>query len=118
MTEVSCYNGLGQRLIEFESAVCRVEDEIDNGNTDWSKALSGMETAKLELESMFCCVALMEIATDKLDMDRFKQLTRRAERALMSRNDSRSIHGMISGEQVTADGPEEKALLEKYEQLS
>jgi len=115
MTEATCYYGLGQRLIEFESAVCRVEDEIDNGNTDWSKVLTGIETAKLELESMFCCVALMEIATDKLDMDRFKQLTRRAERALLSKYDSRSIHGLISGDQVTPNEPEEKAMLHKYQ---
>ena len=39
----------------------------------------------------FSAVALLEIATDKLDTDRFKQLKRRTERALMTRYNSRII---------------------------
>ena len=95
MSEASCYYGLGQRLMEFESAVCRMEEAVQEGETDWAKLLSSLETARVELENMFTAVALLEIATDKLDMDRFKQLTRRAERALMTRYDSRSIHDFI-----------------------
>ena len=93
----SCYYGLGQRLMEFESAVCRMEEAVQEGETDWAKLLSSLENARVELENMFTAVALLEIATDKLDMDRFKQLTRRAERALMTRYNSRSIHAFIIG---------------------
>ena len=94
MSEASCYYGLGQ------SAVCRMEEAVQEGETDWAKLLSSLENARVEnawveLENMFTAVALLEIATDKLDMDRFKQLTRRAERALMTRYDSRSIHDFI-----------------------
>ena len=56
MTEASCYYGLGQRLMEFESAVCRMEESIENGEKDWEKLLTNLETARVELENMFTCV--------------------------------------------------------------
>ena len=31
LTEAHCYYGLGQRLMEFESAVCRMEADIEAG---------------------------------------------------------------------------------------
>ena len=74
-----------------------MEEAVQEGETDWAKLLSSLENARVELENMFTAVALLEIATDKLDMDRFKQLTRRAERALMTRYNSRSIHAFIIG---------------------
>ena len=114
MSEASCYYGLGQRLMEFESAVCRMEEAVQEGETDWAKLLSSLENARVELENMFTAVALLEIATDKLDMDRFKQLTRRAERALMTRYDSRSIHDFIISDSVkTAEG-DDKVILDRY----
>ena len=98
--------------MEFESAVCRMEEAVQEG--DWAKLLSSLENARVELENMFTAVALLEIATDKLDMDRFKQLTRRAERALMTRYDSRSIHDFIISDSVkTAEG-DDKVILDRY----
>ena len=72
-----------------------MEESVEKGETDWAKLLSALEVARLELENVFASVALLEIATDRLDMDRFKQLTRRAERALLTRYDSKSIHQFI-----------------------
>jgi hypothetical protein len=34
-----------------------------------------LEEARLELESVWSCVNLLNIVTDKLDMDRFTQVT-------------------------------------------
>ena len=82
--------------MEFESAVCRMEESIENGEKDWEKLLTNLETARVELENMFTCVALLEIATDKLDMDRFKQLKLRSEQALLTRYDSKTIHDFIT----------------------
>ena len=53
MSEASCYYGLGQRLMEFESAVCRMEEAVQEGETDWAKLLSSLENARVELENMF-----------------------------------------------------------------
>ena len=79
-----------------------MEDSVETGGTDWSNLLGSLEVARLELENMFASVALLEIATDKLDMDRFKQLTRRAERALLTRYDSKIIHQFITSDAVQA----------------
>ena len=108
MSEASCYYGLGQ------SAVCRMEEAVQEGETDWAKLLSSLENARVELENMFTAVALLEIATDKLDMDRFKQLTRRAERALMTRYDSRSIHDFIISDSVKTVEGDDKVILDRY----
>ena len=59
-----------------------MEEAVQEGETDWAKLLSSLENARVELENMFTAVALLEIATDKLDMDRFN---------------SRSIHAFIIG---------------------
>ena len=112
--EASCYFGLGQRLMEFESAVCRVEERIEAGETDWEKILSGLEREKLECEYLFSLVSLLQIVTDKLDMDRFKQLTRRAERALLTKYDSRTVHNFITGDWIKTVQGEDKTLLERF----
>ena len=79
-----------------------MEDSLEAGETDWAKLLGSLEAERLELENVFASVALLEIATDKLDMDRFKQLTRRAERALLTRYDSKSVHQFITSDSVKA----------------
>ena len=86
----------------------RMEDSVEAGETDWSKLLGSLEVARLELENIFASVALLEIATDRLDMDRFKQLTRRAERALLTRYDSKSIHQFITSDSVQASDSEDQ----------
>ena len=47
MSEASCYYGLGQ------SAVCRMEEAVQEGETDWAKLFSSLENARVELENMF-----------------------------------------------------------------
>ena len=74
-----------------------MEESVEAGETDWAKLLGSLEVARLELENIFASVALLEIATDRLDMDRFKQLTRRAERALLTRYDSKSDYAETRG---------------------
>ena len=81
---------------------------MEAGETDWTKLLGSLEVARLELENIFASVALLEIATDRLDMDRFKQLTRRAERALLTRYDSKSIHQFITSDSVQASDSEDQ----------
>ena len=114
ITESSCYFALGQRLMEFESAVCRVEERLEAGETEWENILLGLEKEKLECEYMFSLVCLLEIVTDKLDMDRFKQLTRRAERALLTKYDSRTVHQFVTSDWVKTVGGEDKTLLERF----
>jgi len=81
ITEAHCYYGLGQRLMEFESAVCKLESSIEEGVKDWELLLKEIESERLELENMWAIVSLLKIVTDKLDMDRFVQLEKRTERA-------------------------------------
>jgi len=100
--------------VEFESAVCRMEESIENGEKDWEKLLTNLETARVELENMFTCVALLEIATDKLDMDRFKQLKLRSERALLTRYDSKTIHDFITSDWVKTVQGEDQVILDRY----
>ena len=100
--------------MEFESAVCRMEESIENGEKDWEKLLTNLETARVELENMFTCVALLEIATDKLDMDRFKQLKLRSERALLTRYDSKTIHDFITSDWVKTVQGEDQVILDRY----
>lgn len=114
ITESSCYYALGQRLMEFESAVCRMEEKIEAGETEWENVLLGLEREKLECEYLFSLVSLLEIVTDKLDMDRFKQLTRRAERALLTKYDSRTVHDFITGDWVKTVQAEDKTLLDRF----
>jgi len=114
MSEAHCYYGLGQRLMEFESAVCRVEASIEEGEKDWEELVKQMEEERLELESVWACVSLLNITTDKLDMDRFLQLEKRAERALLTRYDSRTIHGFISGDWVGTVRGEDKIVLDRF----
>ena len=91
-----------------------MEESVEKGETDWAKLLSALEVARLELENIFASVALLEIATDRLDMDRFKQLTRRAERALLTRYDSRSIYQFITSDSVKAAEAEDQVILDRY----
>ena len=85
-----------------------MEESVEAGETDWAKLLGSLEVARLELENIFASVALLEIATDRLDMDRFKQLTRRAERALLTRYDSKSVHQFITSDAVQAADAEDQ----------
>jgi len=114
VSEAHCYYGLGQRLMEFESAVCRMEASIEEGEKDWETLLKQVEVARLELESMWAMVSLLKISTDKLDMDRFTQLERRAERAFLTRYDSRTIHEFVTGDSVATTEGEDKRVLERF----
>jgi len=114
MTEANCYYGLGQRLMEFESAVCRMEASIEAGEKDWEVLLKQMEGERVELENIWATVSLLNIATDKLDMDRFMQLEKRAERALLTRYDSRTIHGFVTGDWVGTVGGEDRRVLDRF----
>jgi len=114
VSEAHCYYGLGQRLMEFESAVCRMEASIEEGEKNWETLLKQIEVARLELESMWAMVSLLKISTDKLDMDRFTQLERRAERAFLTRYDSRTIHEFVTGDSVATMEGEDKRVLERF----
>jgi len=100
--------------MEFESSVCRLEATIEGGEKDWEVLLKKMEGERLELENMWAIVHLLNIATDKLDMDRFTQLNKRAERAFLTRYDSRTIHGFVTGETVGDVVGEDKRVLERF----
>jgi len=114
VTESHCYYGLGQRLMEFESAVCRMEASIDEGTKEWNTLLTSIEYQRLELENMLAIVSLLKITTDKLDLDRFMQLEKRAERAFLTRYDSRAIHEFVTGDWVSNVEGEDKRVLERF----
>jgi len=114
LTESHCYYGLGQRLMEFESAVCRMEASIEEGEKNWEVLLTQIEVARLELENMWAMISLLKITTDKLDMDRFTGLERRAERAILTRYDSRTIHEFVTGDMVATVDGEDKRVLERF----
>jgi len=114
LTESHCYYGLGQRLMEFESAVCRMEASIEEGEKNWEVLLTQIEVARLELENMWAMISLLKITTDKLDMDRFTGLERRAERAILTRYDSRTIHEFVTGDKVATVDGEDKRVLERF----
>jgi len=100
--------------MEFESAVCRMEASIEEGEKQLGVLLEQLEVARVELDSMWAMVSLMKIATDKLDMDRFIQLEKRAERALLTRYDSRTIHEFVTGESVSTVSGEDQRILERF----
>jgi len=114
ITEAHCYYGLGQRLMEFESAVCKLESSIEEGVKDWELLLKEIESERLELENMWAIVSLLKIVTDKLDMDRFVQLEKRTERAFLTRYDSRTIHDFVTSENINVIDDEDKTLLERF----
>lgn len=114
VNESHCYYGLGQRLMEFESAVCRMEASIEEGEKEWEMLLTKMEVERLELENIWAIVSLLKITTDKLDMDRFVTLEKRAERAFLTRYDSRTIHDFVTGDWVGTVEGEDKRVLERY----
>jgi len=113
ITESHCYYGLGQVLMEFESQVSRVEDMIENGETDWTVLRTELEKSGLALESVLSSVNMLNIVTDQLDMDRFTTLLRRAERAFLSRFDSRTIHTFLTGDKVSNVEGEDARVLER-----
>jgi hypothetical protein len=41
---------------------------------DWEQLMLGLEESRLELESVWSSVNLLNIVTDKLEMDRFAQV--------------------------------------------
>lgn len=108
VTQENCYYGLGKVLLEFESAVCQLEQSIEDGEQDLSAMLARLEPAKLQLETVWNSVQILHITTDGLDKDRFVTLHRRAERAFLTRLDSRVIYDFLTN--VTATGEEERIL--------
>jgi len=100
--------------MEFESAVCRMEASIEEGEKNWEVLLTQIEVARLELENMWAMISLLKITTDKLDMDRFTGLERRAERAILTRYDSRTIHEFVTGDKVATVDGEDKRVLERF----
>ena len=89
--------------MEYESAVCSMEvtfdlirfhiisfdytfqDKMEAGERDWAALMETIEAPFLAMESAWNTVNLLNITTDKLDMDRFQQLMRWADRALLTR---------------------------------
>lgn len=114
LTEANCYYGLGKALIQYESAVLKMEDDITKGEKDWEKLLVGLEESRVLLESVWNTVNLLNIVTDKLDMDRFTTLSKRAERAFLSRYDSRTIFGFLQSDAVENVQGEDLTLLKRY----
>ncbi|XP_023323332.1 probable cytosolic oligopeptidase A [Eurytemora carolleeae] len=115
VSEANCYYGLGKALMTYESTVCRMEEQVKAGEKDWEKLLRGLEESRVELESVWNSVNLINIVTDSLDMDRFTSLNKRAERAFLSRYDSRDIYNLITSEDVKNVEGEEKILLQRYQ---
>jgi oligopeptidase A len=115
VSEANCYYGLGKALMTYESAVCRMEEHVVGGEKDWSKLLEELEESRVELESVWNSVNLVNIVTDKLDMDRFTTLNKRAERAFLTRYDSRPIYDLISSDAVSSVQGEDKILLNRYQ---
>jgi len=111
--EVDCYNGLGQVLMEYESKVCSLESLIQSGEATWESLMAELERAYLSWEQVFSTIQLLGIVSERLDMDRFTQLSRRAERALLTRYDSQPLYDFISSLEPVLQG-EEGRLLERY----
>jgi len=114
LTEQNCYNGLGKALLEYESAVVRMEEQIRCGEHDWNKLLVELETSRTILENVWNCVNLIMITTDNLDQDRFIILSKRAERAFLSRYDSRTIFDFISSDSIENVSGEHETLLNRF----
>jgi len=113
VTEANCYYGLGVALIEYEAAVSRMEDCISAGETDYEKLLTEFEESRMLLFTAFNYMNLTRMVTEKLDMDRFTTLTKRVEKAFMTRYDSRIIFDFLNSEAVANVKGEEKILLER-----
>jgi len=114
VTESNCYYGLGKALLIYESAICRMEDSIKAGAEDWSALLENLEHSRVLLESAWNTVNLLNIVSDKLDIDRFTTLNKRAERAFLSRYDSKTIFEFLSSDKVNNVSGEEKTLLDRF----
>eukprot|EP00088_Acartia_fossae_P028036 TRINITY_DN2880_c0_g1_i2.p1 TRINITY_DN2880_c0_g1~~TRINITY_DN2880_c0_g1_i2.p1 ORF type:complete len:779 (-),score=169.37 TRINITY_DN2880_c0_g1_i2:109-2445(-) len=114
VSEENCYYGLGKALLEYESAVFRLEDAIRSGEKDWHTLLSGLETYRVNLENVWNSVNLINITTDKLNSDRFHILSKRADRAFLSRYDSKTIFEFIMSDEVSNVSGEDAVLLDRF----
>jgi len=100
--------------MEYESAVCGVEElvEEDGDGAKWEEVLKRMENSFLALESGWNTVNLLSLTTDKLEQDRFNQLLRRAERALLTKFGSRTLYDYLKS--LGEIEGEEGRILERY----
>ena len=100
--------------MEYESAVCGVEElvEEDGDGAKWEEVLRRMENSFLALESGWNTVNLLSLTTDKLEQDRFNQLLRRAERALLTKFGSRTLYDYLKS--LGEIEGEEGRILERY----
>jgi len=115
VTEANCYYGMGKALMMYESAVCRMEENIEAGQKDWEALLADLEESRVLLESTWNSVNLISIVSDNLESDRFAVLSKRAERAFLTRYDSRTIYDFINSDKVKNVTGEEKTLLNRYQ---
>lgn len=115
VTERHCYFGLGRSLLDFESAVVDFEQRCQKGIADFHELFGALEQAKVNLESVWSSVNLLILASDKLDQDRFTKLHDRAERALMSRHDSRIIYNHLTEMRASAKlEPYQENIIDRY----
>ena len=114
ITERNCYFGLGKTLMEFEGAVADFKDRIQKDVKDFDELFGPLEEAKLQLESVWSTVNFMLLVTDKLDNDRFVKLHQRAERALLSRFDSKTVLEHLLKIKANSDKDEHKHMLDRY----
>ena len=102
--------------MEFEGAVADFKERIQNGVMDFDELFGPLEAAKVQLDSVWGTVNFMLLVTDKLSNDRFVKLHQRAERALLSRFDSRAVYDQLLT--IRNDNkdlkPEHKHMLDRF----
>eukprot|EP00095_Tigriopus_kingsejongensis_P011036 maker-scaffold109_size355148-snap-gene-1.29 protein:Tk11036 transcript:maker-scaffold109_size355148-snap-gene-1.29-mRNA-1 annotation:"oligopeptidase a" len=120
INETHCFYGFGKALLEFESAICRLETLCESGQeVDFNTLFDTIEHAKCEFESVWNTVNLLHVTTDILDRDRFTKLHWRAERAFLTRVSSRTIYATLkrlkeTHEQTGNLTPDQNRILERY----
>jgi len=92
VTDLQVYNGLGKALLDFETAVVHAETMAEEGVRDLHAILGPLEVARAQYESVWHVANMLQLVTDSLERDRFVRLHIRAEKASLSRVDSKPLY--------------------------
>ena len=106
--EREAYFGLGKAVLVFESQVLQIEEACRAGETDFDKIFGVLEEAKVQLEAVWNSVNLMNMATDRLNTERYDVLNRRVERGRLSVYGSDDIYSALVA--IKAEHEEKKHL--------
>ena len=93
MTMDNFYYGLGKTLLEYETSVLEFEEKCAQGVMDFDELFQNIEAATCQFEYTWSLVGLFSFISSRLDhFDTFIKLSARAERAFMTKYDSKLVH--------------------------